>query len=199
MLQLFTEADCLDWALVLALVLRDAMAVLRLVSMARSALTTPQPNSNQTNTIEIVTRLRDGLLALSHWVEIDCQGYRPFMNVIYGQVGTLTKLILLPCGDTLRSSPPPSSPKATEAASPTVSSVSIELSKSRHTSVTSQVNPLHCVNEKEEVELASSLSNGLMEHHPGEKQIASPTSSQQSPEVKLQQEQHQQGSSCAIS
>lgn len=69
LLQLFTEADCLDWALVLALVLRDAMAVLRLVSMARSSLmNAASGTSGQTSTIEIVTRLRDGLLALSHWV-----------------------------------------------------------------------------------------------------------------------------------
>ena len=199
MLQLFTEADCLDWALVLALALRDAMAVLRLVSMARSALTTPQPNSNQTNTIETVTRLRDGLLALSHWVETDCQGYRSFMNVIYGQVGTLTKLIL-PGGETLRRSPEPSSPKTIESAP-----VFIETAKSRHTSIASQVNPLHCVNETEEVETVGTLSNGLLEQHLAlaDKHLAAQvaTSSKQSPAVdQLQQEQqHHQGSSCVIS
>jgi hypothetical protein len=90
----------LDWALILSVLLRDAMAVLRLVSVARSMLLTSpstpsaanpsSPNSN----VETVTRLRDGLLALSHWVENESQGYRPFMTAIYGQIGVLTKLIL---------------------------------------------------------------------------------------------------------
>ena len=191
---MFTEADCLDWALVIALVLRDAMAVLRLVSMARSALTTPQPTGSQSNTIEIVTRLRDGLLALSHWIETDCQGYRPFMNVIYGQVGTLTKLIL-PGGEILKSSPP-SSPKI--AQSTIAPSTIVETSKSRHTSVTSQVNPLHCVEETEEVEPVGALSNGLLEHV-AEKQFTPSTSSKQTLSAVELKEDQPQGSSCVIS
>lgn len=83
MLQLFTEADCLDWALVLALVLRDAMAVLRLVSMARSSLTSATPGLGQANTIEIVTRLRDGLLALSHWVTNEKKTPKKVINIMF--------------------------------------------------------------------------------------------------------------------
>ena len=85
------EADCLDWALILALMLRDAMALLRLVNLARSALSS---NSNGNVDVETVTRLRDGLLALSHWIETDCPGYRPFIAAIHTQIGSLTKLII---------------------------------------------------------------------------------------------------------
>jgi hypothetical protein len=121
------------------------------------------------------------------------------MNVIYGQVGTLTKLIL-PGSDISRSSPPSSPLQTTEVASSTMSTVFIETSKSRHTSVTSQVNPLLCVKETEEVEPIDTLSNGLLEQHLAEKQLASPLSLKQSPAVDPQQEQqHQQGSSCVIS
>lgn len=111
LLQQFIESDCLDWALVSAFVLRDAMAVLRLVNMARSAVAGSQ-SPRKAAAVENVTRLRDGLLAISYWVDTDCQGYKPFMNVIYSQVSTLTKLII-PCNGPssstkMASDPPPS-------------------------------------------------------------------------------------------
>lgn len=179
LLQLFTEADCLDWALVLALVLRDAMAVLRLVSMARSSLTNASPGAGQASTIEIVTRLRDGLLALSHWVmrepirttaemdcnksslwlkvETECQGYRQFMNVIYGQIGTLTKLIL----------PATSSPKPSDAGGFNFQETPTSVAKSRHSSV-SMMTPLNAVLEEapSDLSLSTSLPNGSLPEPP---------------------------------
>jgi hypothetical protein len=154
LLQLFTEADCLDWALILALVLRDAMAVLRLVSMARSALTSCQPQ-NQAATIEIVTRLRDALLALSHWAETDCQGYRPFMNVIYGQVGILTKLILP------HTNGPLSLPLETNSVSESAAVSQGTGTKSRHTSVT-LLTPLDRVTE-EDMDIPVLKANGKVD------------------------------------
>lgn len=187
LLQLFTEADCLDWALVLAMILRDAMAVLRLVSLARSALNGCQPQ-NQAVTIEIVTRLRDGLLALSHWAEIDCQGYKPFMNVIYGQVGILTKLIL----------PQNNGPPAVEGSSEPVHTIAAPV-KSRHTSV-SLLTPLSRVTEEE---VSVTQINGKLEV-PSENALPqlhqSSTTKKEQP-LKQQDEspQPQQGSSCVIS
>jgi RAB6A-GEF complex partner protein 1 len=57
LLQLFMEAGCLEWALVLSVLLRDAMAVLRTTFAARTA---DQP-------IEVVKRLKNGLEALMAW------------------------------------------------------------------------------------------------------------------------------------
>ena len=82
-------------------------------------------------------------------VETDCQGYRQFMNVIYGQVGTLTKLIL----------PPSASPKPSDASgfhfqeTPTTTA-----SKSRHSSI-SLMTPLNAVLEEAPSDV-SALSNG---------------------------------------
>lgn len=84
----------------LALILRDAMSILRLVNLARSALSCSSSN------VEAVTQLRDGLLALSRWVDTECEGYRPFMGAIYGQIGSLTKLII---PSRIQNTPPSSS------------------------------------------------------------------------------------------
>lgn len=129
LLQQFTEADCLDWALVFAFVLRDAMAVLRLVNMARSAVASSQ-SPQKAAAVENVTRLRDGLLAISHWVDTDCNGYKPFMNVIYSQVSTLTKLIIPSNG-------PSSSPKfASESGASDKSPATPSITKLRNSSAT---------------------------------------------------------------
>lgn len=48
---MFMEAGCLEWALIIAVILQDAMAVLRTSSAAKS----------NEQSIENVCRLRDGL------------------------------------------------------------------------------------------------------------------------------------------
>lgn len=197
LLQLFTEADCLDWALILAVTLRDAMAVLRLVSMMRSALNSCQP-SNQAATIEVVTRLRDALLALSHWAETDCQGYRPFMNVIYGQVGILTKLILPQSNGPLTLPAEPSVVLESGAATQGTGT------KSRHTSVT-LLTPLGRVPE-EDMDIPVFKTNGKLDLPPEGALLQLSHQLEQSTKKEQQVNQHQgepvpaqQGSSCVIS
>lgn len=51
------EAGCLEWSLLISVLLRDAMAVLRTVNAAKS----------QDHSIEAVSRLRQGLLILNYW------------------------------------------------------------------------------------------------------------------------------------
>lgn len=207
LLQLFTEADCLDWALILALILRDAMAVLRLVSMARSALNNSQLAS-QAATIEVVTRLRDGLLALSHWAETDCQGYRQFMNVIYGQVGILTKLILPNNG--LMNNGPPSTNAMEATGNPPEPPITTLISgtKSRHTSVT-LLTPLGRVTEEDSSDNSVFQVNGKMDlvsaidsvslHNSSQPLDLSTKRDQLSDQQPHQEEPVQSGSNCVIS
>lgn len=56
-----TEASCLEWALVLAIILRDAMAVLRTTNAARST----------DITVDAVRRLRKALQDVCAWT--DCE------------------------------------------------------------------------------------------------------------------------------
>lgn len=55
------EANCLEWSLVFSIILRDAMAVLRLINAAKSH---DQP-------AETVSRLRQGLLIINYWTNTE--------------------------------------------------------------------------------------------------------------------------------
>ena len=56
-----TEASCLEWALILAIVLRDAMAVVRVVSAAGMPETP----------LDMVARMREGLSYLELWADTE--------------------------------------------------------------------------------------------------------------------------------
>ncbi|GLH13764.1 Guanine nucleotide exchange factor subunit Rich [Gryllus bimaculatus] len=83
LLQLFMEAMCLEWALIISVLLRDAMAVLRATNAVQSA----------DQSYEAVLRLREGFLALFHWSSSECLGYKPFMSAVQGQAAVLAKVL----------------------------------------------------------------------------------------------------------
>ncbi|KAF6199821.1 hypothetical protein GE061_006119 [Apolygus lucorum] len=83
LLQLLSDAGCLQWALLVSILLRDAMAVYRLVNAARSA----------DQSYETVARLRDDILSLYQWSCSDCPGYKPFMSVVQSQASSLNKIL----------------------------------------------------------------------------------------------------------
>ena len=59
MLQLLLEAGCLDWSLLIAIVLRDAMAVIRVVNLAK------QPDQLP----DALHHLRGGMASIEQWAE----------------------------------------------------------------------------------------------------------------------------------
>lgn len=65
------EASCLEWSLLISVLLRDAMAVLRTVNAAKS------PDQS----IESVSRLRQGLLILSYWTNSEWYVYSLSTNI----------------------------------------------------------------------------------------------------------------------
>ncbi|CAG9764875.1 unnamed protein product [Ceutorhynchus assimilis] len=83
LLQLFMEASCLEWSLLISVLLRDAMAVLRTVNAAKS----------QDQSIESVSRLRQGVLILNYWTNTQCLGYKAFMLAIQNQMSVLTRIL----------------------------------------------------------------------------------------------------------
>ncbi|XP_066249588.1 guanine nucleotide exchange factor subunit Rich isoform X2 [Euwallacea similis] len=83
LLQLFMEASCLEWSLLISVLLRDAMAVLRTVNAAKS----------QDQSIESVSRLRQGLLILNYWTNAECLGYKAFMLAIQNQMSVLARIL----------------------------------------------------------------------------------------------------------
>ncbi|XP_047519438.1 guanine nucleotide exchange factor subunit Rich [Pieris napi] len=82
-LQLATEASCVEWALVVAVALRDALAVLRCTNAARA------PDVS----LSAAKRLRDALRDLLAWSDEECVGYKPFMLAIGNQIPFLTSII----------------------------------------------------------------------------------------------------------
>ncbi|XP_022920815.2 guanine nucleotide exchange factor subunit Rich [Onthophagus taurus] len=83
LLQLFLEAGCLEWSLLISVLLRDAMAVVRTVNAAKS------PDQ----TIESVARLKQGLQILYFWTNKECLGYQTFMLAIHNQLSVLSTIL----------------------------------------------------------------------------------------------------------
>lgn len=79
LLHVFMEAGCLEWCVVIGLILRDAGVIKQVIGFLDS------PEVPQ----ETVQSVRNGLLAVDAWVSTDCLGYKPFLNLIQPQLQQL--------------------------------------------------------------------------------------------------------------
>uniref|UniRef100_A0A8C4GN00 Protein RIC1 homolog n=1 Tax=Dicentrarchus labrax TaxID=13489 RepID=A0A8C4GN00_DICLA len=79
LLHVFMEAGCLEWCVVIGLILRDANVIKQVIGFLDS------PEVPQ----ETVQSVRSGLLAVETWASIDCLGYKPFLNLIQPQLQRL--------------------------------------------------------------------------------------------------------------
>ncbi|XP_062268307.1 guanine nucleotide exchange factor subunit RIC1 [Platichthys flesus] len=79
LLHVFMEAGCLEWCVVIGLILRDSNVIKQVISFLDS------PEVPQ----ETVQNVRSGLLAVDTWVSTDCLGYKPFLNMIQPQLQQL--------------------------------------------------------------------------------------------------------------
>uniref|UniRef100_A0A8C1N799 Protein RIC1 homolog n=1 Tax=Cyprinus carpio TaxID=7962 RepID=A0A8C1N799_CYPCA len=83
LLHVFMEAGCLEWCVVIGLILRDAGVIKQVVGF----LDSPEVPA------ETVQSIRAGLKAVDLWASSDCLGYKPFLNLIGPQ---LLKLLEVP-------------------------------------------------------------------------------------------------------
>uniref|UniRef100_A0A7N6AWC8 Protein RIC1 homolog n=1 Tax=Anabas testudineus TaxID=64144 RepID=A0A7N6AWC8_ANATE len=72
LLHVFMEAGCLEWCVVIGLILRDANVIKQVIGFLDS------PEVPQ----ETVQSVRNGLLAVDTWASTDCLGYKPFLSLI---------------------------------------------------------------------------------------------------------------------
>ncbi|KAM6976382.1 guanine nucleotide exchange factor subunit RIC1 [Tautogolabrus adspersus] len=79
LLHVFMEAGCLEWCVVIGLILRDANVIKQVIGFLDS------PEVPQ----ETVQSVRNGLLAVDTWASTDCLGYKPFLNLIQPQLQEL--------------------------------------------------------------------------------------------------------------
>ncbi|XP_040914782.1 guanine nucleotide exchange factor subunit RIC1 isoform X2 [Toxotes jaculatrix] len=79
LLHVFMEACCLEWCVVIGLILRDANVIKQVIGFLDN------PEVPQ----ETVQSVRNGLLAVDTWASTDCLGYKPFLNLIQPQLQQL--------------------------------------------------------------------------------------------------------------
>ncbi|XP_039519915.1 guanine nucleotide exchange factor subunit RIC1-like [Pimephales promelas] len=82
LLHVFMEAGCLEWCVIIGLILRDASVIKQVVGFLDSAEVPA----------ETVQSIRAGLMAVDHWVSSDCLGYKPFLHLIGPQLLKLSEV-----------------------------------------------------------------------------------------------------------
>ncbi|XP_029108602.1 guanine nucleotide exchange factor subunit RIC1 isoform X2 [Scleropages formosus] len=79
LLHIFMEAGCLEWCVVVGLILREANVIKQVVNL----LDSPDVPA------DMIQSVRGGLLAVDAWASSDCLGYKPFLNLIRPQLQKL--------------------------------------------------------------------------------------------------------------
>ncbi|MEQ2178477.1 hypothetical protein GOODEAATRI_014412 [Goodea atripinnis] len=79
LLHVFMEAGCLEWCVVIGLILRDANVIKQVISFLDCPEVPPETSQS----------IRNGLLAVDAWTSTDCLGYKPFINLIQPQLQQL--------------------------------------------------------------------------------------------------------------
>ncbi|KAK7895648.1 hypothetical protein WMY93_020973 [Mugilogobius chulae] len=79
LLHVFMEAGCLEWCVVIGLILRDAGVIKQVIGFLDHPEIPP----------ETVKNIKNGLLAVESWASTDCLGYKPFFNLIQAQLQQL--------------------------------------------------------------------------------------------------------------
>lgn len=82
LLHIFMEAGCLDWCVVIGLILRESSVVSQILGIAQSSEMDG----------EMLQNIRTGLHAVDRWASTDCPGYKPFLNIIKPQLQKLSEI-----------------------------------------------------------------------------------------------------------
>uniref|UniRef100_A0A8C8SUW8 Guanine nucleotide exchange factor subunit RIC1 n=1 Tax=Pelusios castaneus TaxID=367368 RepID=A0A8C8SUW8_9SAUR len=82
LLHIFMEAGCLDWCLIIGLILRESSIISQVFSVMQSSDADG----------EIWQSIKTGLQAVDRWASTDCPGYKPFLNLIKPQLQQLWEL-----------------------------------------------------------------------------------------------------------
>ncbi|NXF07873.1 RIC1 protein, partial [Smithornis capensis] len=83
LLHIFMEAGCLDWCVVIGLILREPSVINQVFSIMQSSDIDG----------EICQNIKTGLHAVDKWASTDCPGYKPFLNIIKPQIQKLNEIV----------------------------------------------------------------------------------------------------------
>ncbi|KAM7076487.1 guanine nucleotide exchange factor subunit RIC1 isoform 4-T4 [Ciconia maguari] len=82
LLHIFMEAGCLDWCVIIGLILRESSVINQVFSIMQSSDIDG----------EICQNIKTGLYAVDKWASTDCPGYKPFLNIIKPQIQKLSEI-----------------------------------------------------------------------------------------------------------
>ncbi|NWH57940.1 RIC1 protein, partial [Geococcyx californianus] len=82
LLHIFMEAGCLDWCIIIGLILRESSVINQVFSIMQSSDVDG----------EICQNIKTGLYAVDKWASTDCPGYKPFLNIIKPQIQKLSEI-----------------------------------------------------------------------------------------------------------
>ncbi|XP_009888960.1 PREDICTED: protein RIC1 homolog isoform X1 [Charadrius vociferus] len=82
LLHIFMEAGCLDWCIIIGLILRESSVINQVFSIMQSS------DIDR----EICQNIKTGLSAVDKWASTDCPGYKPFLNIIKPQIQKLSEI-----------------------------------------------------------------------------------------------------------
>ncbi|KAM4638650.1 guanine nucleotide exchange factor subunit RIC1 isoform 3-T4 [Amazona ochrocephala] len=83
LLHIFMEAGCLDWCVIIGLILRESSVINQVFSIIQSSDIDG----------EICQSIKTGLYAVDKWASTDCPGYKPFLNIIKPQIQKLSEIV----------------------------------------------------------------------------------------------------------
>ncbi|EDS41856.1 connexin43-interacting protein of 150 kDa [Culex quinquefasciatus] len=83
LLQIFTEANCYEFSLLLSVLLLDVASVCRITNAAI-----------RSKSLVVCRQLRNGLKDMTRWSFNECLGYRPFMIALQPQLSVLDKFVI---------------------------------------------------------------------------------------------------------
>ncbi|NXY29012.1 RIC1 protein, partial [Pomatorhinus ruficollis] len=83
LLHIFMEAGCLDWCVVIGLILRESSVINQVFSIMQSSDIDG----------EIFQSIKTGLDAVDKWASTDCPGYKPFLSIIKPQIQKLNEIV----------------------------------------------------------------------------------------------------------
>nr|XP_060618273.1 guanine nucleotide exchange factor subunit RIC1 isoform X2 [Anolis sagrei ordinatus] len=82
LLHIFMEAGCLDWCIIIGLILRESSVISQVFSLMQSSEVDG----------EMLQNIKTGLQAVDRWASTDCPGYKPFLTVIKPQLQKLSEI-----------------------------------------------------------------------------------------------------------
>ncbi|NXA53086.1 RIC1 protein, partial [Nothocercus julius] len=82
LLHIFMEAGCLDWCVIIGLILREPSVINQVFSIMQSSDIDG----------DICRNIKTGLHAVDKWASTDCPGYKPFLNIIKPQIQKLSEI-----------------------------------------------------------------------------------------------------------